>query len=142
MMINTKVNNMGDSLCFIQIPSVSRKKVTEVCIIDNGISIPKSFDIKKYNIPNDTEALKKAIEGLSTKSDVERGFGLRTSLNLLSEGLNASCLIVSGSAGLIAKKNRMAFYSMEELNRFDGTLISTRIPDKLKKVDIYDYIDQ
>jgi hypothetical protein len=92
------------SLAYIMAQRYPRKNVTEVCIIDDGISIPKSFDPKKYNIPNDTEALKKAIEGLSAKSDVERGFGLRTSLNLLSEGLNASCLIVSGRAGLIEKK--------------------------------------
>ncbi|MHC1591073.1 MAG: hypothetical protein ACXQS8_03235, partial [Candidatus Helarchaeales archaeon] len=96
-------------------------KFTEICIIDNGISISGSYINRGYDF-SDIDALKRAVlEGLSTKS-AERGYGLRTTLNLLTKGLEASCLIISGRACLIADKNNKQFYDIEKFF-FDGTRI-------------------
>jgi hypothetical protein len=116
-------------------------KFTEVGIIDNGISIPGSYENKGLKF-SDIEALKEAVqEGLSTKSD-ERGYGLRTSLKILTQGLEADCFIVSRGAGLIMNKYNTLFYEIEKNNIFNGTLISTRIPYKPRNVNIYDFIEK
>jgi hypothetical protein len=114
-------------------------KFTEIGIVDNGISIPGSYEDKGFKF-TDIKALEEALNGLSTKSD-ERCYGLRTSLRLLTEGLEAQCLIVSRGVGLITNKNNTLFYEMEKPNTFNGTLISSRIPYKIRKVNIYDYIE-
>lgn len=128
------------SKAFIMAQKYEYMKFTEVGIIDNGISIPGSYENEGYKF-NDIEALKEAVlKGLSTKSN-ERGYGLRTSLRLLTEGLEADCLIVSRRAGLIINKNNTSFYEMEENDIFNGTLISVRIPYNLSQVNIYEYIE-
>ncbi|MHA1359121.1 MAG: hypothetical protein ACTSRC_13445 [Candidatus Helarchaeota archaeon] len=127
------------SIAYVMAQRYNKMKFTEVCIIDNGISIPGSYKNKGYKF-NDIEALKEAVlKGLSTKSD-ERGYGLRTTLNLLTNGLEANCLIISGSASLIANKDNNKFHDIEK-SIFNGTLISVRIPYKLSKVNIYEYIE-
>ncbi|HUY01278.1 MAG TPA: hypothetical protein VMV49_17085 [Candidatus Deferrimicrobium sp.] len=127
------------STAYIMAQKYQKMNFTEIGIIDNGISIPGSYENKGFKF-TDINALEEALKGLSTKSD-ERGYGLRTSLRLLTEGLEANCLIVSRGAGLIKDKNETIFYEMEKFNTFNGTLISIRIPYKIKEVNIYDYIE-
>ena len=127
------------STSYLMAQRYEKMRFTEVGIIDNGISIPGSYENKEYNF-NDIEALKEAVlKGLSTKSD-ERGHGLNDSLRILTKGLEGNCLIVSRSAGLIANKSNSMFYELEKANIFRGTLISARIPYNLGKVNIYDFI--
>ena len=127
------------STAYIMAQKYKKLKFIEICIIDNGISIPGSYEDKNLKL-TDVKALEEALKGLSTKSD-ERGYGLRTSLRLLTEGLSANCLIISRGAGLIKDKNDTFIYELEELNSFSGTLISIRIPYIIKEVNIYDYIE-
>lgn len=127
------------SISYLMAQQYEKMRFTEVGIIDNGISIPGSYENKGHKF-NDTEALKEAVlKGLSTKSD-ERGHGLNDSLKVLREGLNGNCLIVSRGAGLIANKSNLTFYELEKGNIFKGTLISARIPYNLGEVNIYDFI--
>ncbi|MHA2328009.1 MAG: hypothetical protein ACXACR_05765, partial [Candidatus Hodarchaeales archaeon] len=115
-------------------------KCTEITIIDNGISIPHSYEVNSIPFHDDCDALSKAINGVSTKS-TERGFGLGTSLDLLRIGLNSSCLLVSRKSELITEKERMIYKLLENYDVFSGTLISARIPYKSEKVDIYDFVE-
>lgn len=132
------------STAYIIAQRYNQKNFTEIGIIDNGISIPGSYEIKGFNF-SDIKALEEAIQGLSTKyNDIEyseRGYGLRTSLNLLTEGFEAKCLIVSRGVGLIANKNNRFFYKMKEKDIFNGTLISTRFYNNIREVNVYAYID-
>lgn len=114
---------------------------TEVGIIDNGISIPGSFENAGFEF-SDVEALSEAINGLSTKLDMkeERGAGLRTSLRLLTEGLKGECLIISRGGKLIAKEEK-TFYNMDNNYIFNGTFICARVPVPYSEVKIYDYIE-
>lgn len=116
------------------------KKFVEITIIDNGVSIPGSFETAEYEFENDAKALSKAVRGLSTKEDVGRGYGLGSSLNLITRGLSGQCLIVSRKGGLIADEKE-TYYKMPEDASFSGTLISIRIPYQSKEVNIYEYIE-
>lgn len=127
------------STAYIMAQKYQKMKFIEICILDNGISIPGSYENKGFKF-TDVKALEEALKGLSTKSD-ERGYGLRTSLRLLTEGLDANCLIISRGAVLIKDKNNSFVHELEKFNRFNGTLISIRIPYKNKEVNIYDYIE-
>lgn len=98
------------------------------------------FESKGFNF-KDIKALEEALKGLSTKSD-ERGYGLRTSLNILTEGFDAKCLIISRGAGLIVDKNNRFFCKMKRNNVFNGTLISARLLNITREVNVYDYIEK
>lgn len=115
-------------------------KFTEVGIIDNGISIPIAFENAGFAF-DDTKALSEAINGLSTKPDAGRGFGLKTSLKLLTKGLHGECLIISGGGGLIATDVGKTFYTMHDYYAFGGTLICASVPYTYRGVNIYDYIE-
>ena len=115
-------------------------KFTEVGIIDNGISIPRTFENAGFEF-DDTKALSEAINGLSTKTDTGRGFGLKTTLKIFTVGLSGECLIVSRGGGLIATEKEKNFYEMPDYYTFNGTLICTRVPYVHREVNIYDYIE-
>jgi len=73
----------------------------DLCIVDNGHSILGSYDrIKAKNPKNDIEAMELALQGVSTKGK-ERGYGIRTSRNMLEEGLKGNFIMISGNAMLI-----------------------------------------
>ena len=89
-----------------------------------------------------------ALDGVSTKEALqggltsERGFGLSSSLEILTKGLNSNCLIVSRGAELVADRKRIKRKLLKHNDKYSGTLISARIPDTIKKVDIYDYLEK
>ncbi|MHA2166744.1 MAG: ATP-binding protein [Candidatus Hodarchaeales archaeon] len=128
------------SHAYIAAQSYPNLKYTEVTIIDNGISIPSSYEINNITIEDDIDGLSKALDGISTKSS-ERGFGLSTTLRVLRKALNSECLIISRGAELIADKKNMNMRSLPQNEIFNGTLISARIPYNLKKVNYYDYAE-
>ena len=129
------------STSYIMAQKYEKKKYTEIGIIDNGISIPGSFEKAGFRM-NDLDVLKNVIlKGLTTKDDIERGYGLRSSLKLLTHGLNGSCLIISRESGLTADKQKNIFYKMDKNQMFKGTLISVRIPYNYSNVNIYDYVE-
>lgn len=117
------------------------KGFTELCIIDNGISIPKSYELKKHRLNNDIEAFQLALEGISTKPDRERGFGFHTSIEILRKGLSSTCFIASRGAALIADEQSLDICNIGKINIYQGTIISTRIPETSKKVNLYDYLE-
>jgi|GEM_PF-7055338 len=43
---------------------------------------------------------------------------------------------------MIADKTIKDFYRMDDIVKFEGTLISARVPFQTKEVNIYDYIDK
>jgi hypothetical protein len=129
------------SSAFVMFQKYPLKGFTELCIIDNGISIPKSYELKKYRFKTDIEAFQLALKGISTKSDRERGYGFRTSLEILRKGLSSTCFIASRNAALIADRETLEVCSIGKLNIYQGTIISTRIPETSKKVNLYDYLE-
>ncbi len=116
--------------------------VVEVAIFDNGITIPGSFRKSgKYGQVEDAEALRKAVGGFSTKPEDTRGHGLPTFLSVLTDALEGTALIVSGSSAYLKEKNNNEkLYSLDKKDGLDGTLIGMRIPLPMPKTDVYEYI--
>jgi hypothetical protein len=114
----------------------------EFCIVDNGISIPQSYEDNGIPIKGDKAAFDYALHGVSTKRDKERGSGLRTSIKLLTSGMNGTCLIISRRAGLGANNlDGVSTFNLNEEDIYHGTLISIDVPLQKKEVVIYGYIE-
>ncbi|MEM4275779.1 MAG: hypothetical protein QW776_03930 [Candidatus Nitrosocaldus sp.] len=156
------------TLAYIMAQVYKKRRLVEFVLIDNGITIGGSLRQHKKidDSVNDKDAIYNALEGYSAKSERGRGYGLRTTIRLVTEVLMGEAMIVS-SRGLIylvcekgmgdsdsAKVNwqkRRGFAS--ELDKcLRGTLISIRLPldltynnvnpeeeiEKVIKLDDYD----
>jgi hypothetical protein len=118
------------------------KGFVELCIFDNGISIAGSYEHRLGIKSTGLEAIKQAIRGYSTKSNVERGTGLPNTLNLVVDGLKGEIMIVSGDGLLFMDdfSNALGVDLKEESHRLKGTLVSVRFPLQSGEVNVYDYI--
>lgn len=83
------------------------KDSLDICVADNGLSIPGSYDRYDIEFEDDYDALEKALSGVSTKkeSGFERGFGLQTATKIVCDGLNGTILLSSGEASLLKKRS-------------------------------------
>lgn len=111
----------------------------EFLITDNGIGIKNSFLRNKFFVKNDKEALKEALEGTSAKGEKTRGFGVRTSKQIVSEGFEGKFLLLSGKAAFYKDKSQKNF--LELSSGFSGTIVDCLISLKNKGINIYNYIE-
>ena len=118
------------------------KGFLDVCIADRGINLLGSYmKLPDNEIASDMEAIKAANRGLSSKNlpDAEnRGFGIKTSKQMLIQGLGGQYLMISGSSLYIKSRNLDSFYAMPHGLRWNGTIVALRIP---YHSDIFNYID-
>ncbi len=123
---------------FVAAQAYPAKKYVELCLFDNGITIPGNF--RQYGVPveNDTHAIMEALKGRSTKSQ-ERGKGLGSSMKILTKGLKGEALIVSAAGMVSIEEAGLRGFILSNLYKLQGTLISARIPFPAKqKVNIYE----
>jgi len=118
-----------------------RKGFVEITIFDNGISIPISFENARHRFSYDCYAIVDALNGKSTKNDVERGYGLRSLVSLYVKGIGGELLLVSRNGAVYKKKSEEKCYNIEGTYRLAGTLVSIRIRYPAPVVDIYSYIE-
>lgn len=117
------------------------KQFVELCFLDDGITIPKSFENNGQHL-EPVEAIIKALNGNSTIPQEKRGFGLSTSANIFVEGLNGEILVISGSGAVYLKKGEAPkCYTLDPSESLQGTLISIRIPFPSPVLNIYPYIE-
>lgn len=125
------VEHSGESCGRIMIQYYPVKEYLEICIIDEGKSILGSYlENGKTEITNDKEAIRAALNGISTKSQ-ERGFGFHTSLDIIFKAIGGNVCVVSG-AGMYANQLLIKFPSY-----WKGTLLSIKIPKKFENPDSY-----
>ncbi len=131
------------STAYIMAQRYQKLRLLEFCILDNGISIPQSYENTGFTIKNDKDALDYALKGVSTKKGKERGFGLRTSINLLTKSeMNGTCLIISRRGALCANKQYgNESFEIDEEYIYNGTIISISMPLIGTEVKLYDYIE-
>ena len=106
-------------------------KRVDICVMDDGLSIPGSFE--KSNIPfeDDCHAISLAVSGRSTAKDEDedpryrRGAGLLTTLRLVIEENGGEALIVS-RRGLLYIKNKNKYEYI-----FKGTLVAVKLKRNL-----------
>ena len=106
----------------------------DICVMDDGLSIPGKFERNGIEFIDDCDAISKATFGWSTerKSDGDRdrsrGLGLWTTLKLVIERNKGSALIVSRRGLLhIKSENDWKYELLDNEEYFKGTLISLRL---------------
>ncbi|OPX61213.1 MAG: hypothetical protein A4E29_00923 [Methanomassiliicoccales archaeon PtaB.Bin134] len=110
-----------------------------LCIVDDGITIPGSLRSSGISLEDD-QAIIDAIEGASAKREPERGRGLGTSLHLTVAGYGGSALVVSGYGAVYCDRDRCQRYRLSDKNKFEGTLISMKIPLTTEEIDLYEHV--
>ncbi len=122
-----------------------KKGFLDVCIADRGVSLLGSYKkLPENEIVSDMEAIKAANRGISSKNlpDAEnRGFGIKTSKQMLIEGLNGQYLMISGSTLYIKSRNIDSFYSMPNGLQWNGTIVAFRIPYLSTTFNYINYIE-
>jgi anti-sigma regulatory factor (Ser/Thr protein kinase) len=121
------------------------KGFLDVCIADRGVSLLGSYEkLPDNEILSDMEAIKAANRGLSCKNLPEaenRGFGIRTSKQMLIHGLGGQFLMISGSSLYLKSCNLDTFYSMPHGLRWNGTIVALRIPYHSTSFNYINYIE-
>lgn len=116
----------------------NRMGFTDLSFFDDGITIPKTYD--PGPVDDASSLIRKALNGVSSRSG-DRGFGLRTSYRLFTEGVGAEFFIVSGTGAVYLDKNNDEAYRLTPVGGLDGTLITIRVPTGTRPVNIYDYVE-
>jgi anti-sigma regulatory factor (Ser/Thr protein kinase) len=121
------------------------KGYLDVCIADRGVTLLGSYKkVPGNEIATDSEAIKAANRGLSSKNLPEaenRGFGIKTSKQMLIQGLGGQYMMISGGSLYLKSPNLDSFYSMPSGLRWDGTIVALRIPYNSSTFNYIDYIE-
>lgn len=121
------------------------KGFLDVCIADRGVGLLGSYEkLRDNEIESDMEAIKAANRGLSSKNlpDAEnRGFGIKTSKQMLIQGLGGQYLMISGSSLYIKSHLLDSFYAMPSGLRWKGTIVALRIPYHSDTFNYINYIE-
>jgi len=125
---------------------LEREGVIDLCIADTGITIAGSFErtgLYQEEIDgNETEALKLANEGYSTKNRPEaenRGYGISTSKEMLVVGMKGAFFMLSGGAFHRYEHGANDYIDLKNIFRWHGTVVLMRIPVVLPQD--FNYID-
>lgn len=111
---------------FATVQYYPKKERLDMCIVDDGITIPGNYEAYNFEFDTDEEAVRKALtHGLSTKAEMDasgrrRGTGLRTVAKVICEGLDGE-LLVSSRHGTVQQEDNVV-KSVSGCN-WDGTVI-------------------
>jgi len=121
-------------------------KDVELAVFDDGVTMAGSLRKSGIVVEDDVLAIAMAMNGLSSKGEGRRGYGLRSNVRMCVQGLRGSVLAVSGGGAIefcAFEEGRDDVQEGYELNdnvyRLAGTLASVRIPFQKKGVNIYDF---
>ena len=82
--------------------------------------------------------MQEALQGNSTKGE-ERGFGLRTSKDLITKGMSGEFILISGSAFYFANSKKEIISSFPV--NWQGVLVSYQIPTPKLKIDYLHFVE-
>lgn len=119
-----------------------KKPFLDICIADDGVSIPGNFERYGIDFKSDAEAVRRAMEeGLSTRQDTgfERGFGLRTTVEMICDGLNGQSFLASRGT-MIAREKDRGPYEIERPTEWNGTVFMARLNRPNPEFNYMDYL--
>lgn len=127
---------------YILVQKYNLLQYTDISICDNGKGIAGSLNEAGYNYNTDqhTQAILDAVfKGYTSKKQEheERGYGLRDSVSIYQE--YGDILIVSGYGTVHINNNEIIELTLSDEEKFNGTLITLRVPRQLQHIDIYRY---
>ncbi|MFA6304383.1 MAG: hypothetical protein WCV73_02415 [Patescibacteria group bacterium] len=117
-----------------------KKEYLDICIVDRGRGLKGSYKEEQNIIITDAEAINRVMSGHSVKSDIERGYGVRTSKRVVCEGLGGSFILLSGSVALISSQNQDKIVELPNFY-WQGVIVAYRIPKPIKSFDISKYVE-
>ena len=119
-----------------------KKKKIDIAIFDDAPPTPAVFEKNNITFENDSDSIRKAVyDGVTTKKEDSRGYGLRTCRKLSTEGLDGELHIISRKGMLLLKSGeKPQLYDIED-TPLDGTFLYFRLKQPDKKLDIYKYVE-
>lgn len=135
-LIDEAVNNIKDharterGYLFTQF--FPKRGFLDLCIADTGVSLLGSYKATgRDDITSHEQAMQAALNGESTKNNQHRGFGIRTSRNMLVNGLGGQYFLLSGNSFLFSRADHpevlTVIPSVPGIS-WPGTYLALRIP--------------
>ena len=125
--------------------SYPAKKYMDICIADNGITLLGSYcKMKENKITDHLSAMKAANFGVSTKNlpgAENRGYGIRTSREMLVNGLSGNYVMLSGNALYLKSKTIERFMVLPDIATWQGTIVAMRIPYVNASFNYIDFVE-
>ncbi len=117
------------------------REFLDLVILDRGLGFRKVYEKAYQERYTDREALKAALKGRSVKKDKERGYGIRTTKNLITGAeLSGKFLMISGNSAYYADSDRELWLDLGGW-QWKGAIIVCRVKRATKPVDIYRYVE-
>lgn len=124
---------------------LKKERALCLCIADNGNNVFGSYIRTRTMLDRVTDeaiALQYANNGYSTKGLPERGYGLRTSRDMLVNGLGGDYFMLSGSAFYRHTRSSEGAVLLPSTIVWDGTIVLLRIPiDVPQGFSLYNYLE-
>ncbi|MBU4023088.1 ATP-binding protein [Patescibacteria group bacterium] len=124
---------------FLKVFELGNKEFLEILIKDDGIGIKNSLLQNKIFIKDDIDAFKEVFRGVSAKKEKTRGFGLRTSKDIVTKAFGGNFLLFSGQETFLSEQNKEIFRPI--FGKLKGTAIDCLVPLSKKKINIYEFIE-
>jgi hypothetical protein len=116
------------------------KEYLDICIVDTGRGLARAYKDEMNLDFTDGESIEEVLKGHSTKSQVERGYGIRTSKKVVCQGLGGQFVIVSGSAALVSTETSEKLVSLPDFY-WQGVIVAYRIPTPKGEIDISRFLE-
>lgn len=122
------------------------KGFLDLSFFDDGVTIPGSLSTRVSGSPS--KLIRMALNGTSIKRR-SRGFGMRTTFRLPTEGLESDFFVASGGGAVYGGNEVKAYggkecalqYKLQGAAKIDGTLITVRVPLDPPRADVYKYLE-
>ena len=108
----------------------------EIAIADTGIGYLESYRGTDYEVENHHAAITNALEGRSSKNNVERGAGVPSTVRIFTEGYGGEVVMMTGDAIRVVRGSVSTPYRLR--SSWQGTLIGLHFD--MKNVNIYPYL--
>ncbi|MDR3583397.1 MAG: hypothetical protein P4L62_03505 [Candidatus Pacebacteria bacterium] len=112
------------------------KDYLDICIVDRGRGLAETYKEEGDLTLTDSEAILRSMKGGSTKASKERGYGVRTSRNVVCNAMDGEFVFLSGSAALVSSGRSEKLFTLPGFY-WQGVIIAYRIPRPTGPVDIY-----
>lgn len=130
--VNNVLHHSKDDKGYLFAQYYKSEGYIDLVVADIGQTILETyagFEKLKNEVTNHRLAMEAALGGKSTKSaDVDRGFGISTSKELLTKGLNGKYFIYSGNVCNMHNSEINEIYELPETIYWQGVYLCLRIP--------------
>ncbi len=113
-----------------------KTETCQIAIADAGIGYLESYRNTEYEVSTNKEAITNAINGNSSKNDVERGAGIPGVVKIFCEGYGGDIIIMSGDALLYLNRKNNDFYELDV--PWDGAFVGLQF--KLSVINTLAYL--